>query len=100
VYHHFISYYLTSNRTDLELACWLGSHVAALATQATLGASASLALAYLSCEVFKKRFLRLKRLFETVNEPAPRQRVLRNPRGVSVQGTSFMHGGPVAPVAN
>jgi peptidoglycan/LPS O-acetylase OafA/YrhL len=65
VYHHFISYYLTTNRTDLELARWLGSHGAAVALQATLGASASLALAYLSYELFEKRFLRLKRLFET-----------------------------------
>jgi peptidoglycan/LPS O-acetylase OafA/YrhL len=70
VYHHFISYYLTSNRTDLELADWLGSHAAAVAMQATLGASASLALAYLSYEVFEKPFLRLKRLFETAKEPA------------------------------
>jgi peptidoglycan/LPS O-acetylase OafA/YrhL len=71
VYHHFISYYLTSNRTDLELAGWLGSHGAAVAVQATLGASASLALAYLSYELFEKRFLRLKRLFETGKQPAP-----------------------------
>jgi peptidoglycan/LPS O-acetylase OafA/YrhL len=71
VYHHFISYYLTSNRMDLELALWLGSHGAALAVQAALGASASLGLAYLSYELFEKRFLRLKRLFATVNEPAP-----------------------------
>jgi peptidoglycan/LPS O-acetylase OafA/YrhL len=71
VYHHFISYYLTSNRTDLELADWLGSHAAAVAMQATLGVSASLALAYLSYEAFEKPFLRLKRLFETVKEPAP-----------------------------
>ena len=71
VYHHFISYYLSSNRTDLELASWLGSHLAAVALQATLGMSASLALAYLSYELFEKRFLRLKRLFEPVKEPAP-----------------------------
>jgi peptidoglycan/LPS O-acetylase OafA/YrhL len=73
VYHHFISYYLSTNRTDLELALWLGSHWAAMALQATLGASASLALAYLSYELFEKRFLRLKRLFETAREPAPRR---------------------------
>lgn len=72
VYHHFISYYLTSNRTELELAGWLGSHGAAVALQATLGAAASLALAYLSYELFEKRFLRLKALFETGKEPAPR----------------------------
>jgi peptidoglycan/LPS O-acetylase OafA/YrhL len=71
VYHHFISYYLTSNRTDLKLAGWLGSHGAAVAMQATFGVSASLVLAYLSYEVFEKRFLRLKRLFETAKEPAP-----------------------------
>ena len=70
VYHHFISYYLISNRTELELARWLGSHVAAVALQAALGMSVSLALAYLSYEFFEKRFLRLKRLFETAKERA------------------------------
>jgi peptidoglycan/LPS O-acetylase OafA/YrhL len=73
VYHHFISYYLISNRTDLDLARWLGSHEAAVALQTTLGASASLALAYLSYELFEKRFLGLKRLFQTAKEPAPRR---------------------------
>ena len=61
VYHHFISYYLTTNRTELELAQWLGSHGAAVALQATLGAAVSLALAYVSYEFFEKRFLELKR---------------------------------------
>jgi peptidoglycan/LPS O-acetylase OafA/YrhL len=70
VYHHFISYYLTTNRTELELAHWLGSHGAAVALQAMMGASASLALAYVSYELFEKRFLRLKRLFATTEEPA------------------------------
>ena len=73
VYHHFISYYLTTNRTEFELAHWLGSHGAAVALQATLGASVSLALAYLSYELFEKRFLRLKRLFATAEEPAPQR---------------------------
>jgi peptidoglycan/LPS O-acetylase OafA/YrhL len=72
VYHHFISYYLASNRTDLELAPWLGSHLAAVVLQASLGMSASLAVAYLSYEFFEKRFLRLKRLFESAKEPAPK----------------------------
>ena len=70
VYHHFFSYYLTTNRTELELAQWLGSHGAAVALQATLGAAASLALAYVSYEFFEKRFLRLKRYFETAETPA------------------------------
>jgi peptidoglycan/LPS O-acetylase OafA/YrhL len=74
VYHHFISYYMISNRTDLQLSGWLGSHVAAVVLQATLGAAASLALAYVSYEVFEKRFLRLKRLFETARAPAAQPR--------------------------
>ena len=37
VYHHFISYYLSTNRTELELARWLGSHGAAVALQADPG---------------------------------------------------------------
>jgi peptidoglycan/LPS O-acetylase OafA/YrhL len=69
VYHHFISYYLSSNRTELELARWLGCHGAAVALQATLGALVSLAIAYLSYELFESRFLRLKRLFGTSKGP-------------------------------
>ena len=63
VYHHFISYYLTINRTEFELARWLGSHGAAVALQATLGVVASLGIAYISYEYFEKRFLGLKRFF-------------------------------------
>jgi peptidoglycan/LPS O-acetylase OafA/YrhL len=76
VYHHFISYYLVSNRTDLKLGGWLGSHSAAVALQATLGASISLALAYLSYELFEKRFLRLKRRFEPAKGSAPERPVV------------------------
>jgi len=71
VYHHFISYYLSSNQTELELTHWLGSHGAAVALQATLGGLASLAIAYASYELFEKRFLKLKRLFETAKELTP-----------------------------
>jgi peptidoglycan/LPS O-acetylase OafA/YrhL len=70
VYHHFISYYLTSNRTELELANRLGSHGLAVTLQATLGIAISVALAYLSYELFEKRFLSLKRRFETVKDEA------------------------------
>jgi peptidoglycan/LPS O-acetylase OafA/YrhL len=72
VYHHFVSYYLSINRTELELAHWLGSHGAAVALQATLGAAASLAVAYVSYELFEKRFLALKRLFATSARPSSR----------------------------
>ena len=94
VYHHFISFYLKSNRTDLELARWLGSHTAAVALQATLGAAASLALAYLSYEVFEKRFLRLKRLFETAKEPAAQyRRPMRSPRAFATRREQHPGGG-------
>ncbi len=63
VYHHFISYYLTVNQTEFELAHWLGSHGAAVALQATLGIAASIAIAWVSYEYFEKRYLRMKRFF-------------------------------------
>lgn len=63
VYHHFISYYLTINHTERQLTAWLGSHGAAIALQVTLGAAASIAIAYASYEWFEKRFLGLKRFY-------------------------------------
>jgi peptidoglycan/LPS O-acetylase OafA/YrhL len=63
VYHHFISYYLVTNRTELVLGDWLGSHSAAVVLQATAGALVSLLIAYLSYEFVEKRFLELKRFF-------------------------------------
>jgi peptidoglycan/LPS O-acetylase OafA/YrhL len=72
VYHHFISYYLTVNHTERELTTWLGSHGAAIALQATLGAAVSIAVAYVSYEFFEKRFLGLKRFYATAREPASR----------------------------
>jgi peptidoglycan/LPS O-acetylase OafA/YrhL len=49
--------------------------------QAMLGVSVSLALAYLSYRLFEKRFLRLKRLFETAKEPVPQRPVAVNLTG-------------------
>ena len=103
VYHHFISWYLTSNQTELELGRWLGSHGAAVALQATLGAAASLAVAYLSYELVEKRFLGLKRLFETAKEPAPQSptAVDAEPSGLS-QALPIRLGegpGPASPLA-
>jgi peptidoglycan/LPS O-acetylase OafA/YrhL len=70
VYHHFISYYLLTNRTAPELAHRLGSEGAAVALEATLGACAALGVAYLSYELLEKRLLRLKALFEGATPPA------------------------------
>jgi peptidoglycan/LPS O-acetylase OafA/YrhL len=52
------------------LTTWLGSHGAAIALQATLGAAVSVAIAYASYELFEKRFLGLKRFYATAKEPA------------------------------
>jgi peptidoglycan/LPS O-acetylase OafA/YrhL len=82
VYHHFISYYLTTNRTELQLTHWLGSHGLAVALQATLGASASLGIAYISYEFFEKRFLRLKPLFSAARAPIPESSVVGSSGGV------------------
>jgi len=71
VYHHFISYYLATNRTEFEVTRWLGSHGLAVALQATAGIAVSLMIAYLSYELFEKRFLKLKRLFDTTEERTP-----------------------------
>jgi peptidoglycan/LPS O-acetylase OafA/YrhL len=64
VYHHFISYYLMTHRTEFVVAGWIGSHLGAVLLQATAGIAASVAIAYLSYEFFEKRFLGLKRFFE------------------------------------
>ena len=53
-------------------AGWLGSFGGG-ALQATLGASTSLAPAYLRYKLFEKRVLRLKRPFETAKESAPQR---------------------------
>jgi peptidoglycan/LPS O-acetylase OafA/YrhL len=92
VYHHFISYYLTTNQTELELARWLGSHGTAVALQATLGVSASLVVAYLSYELFEKRFLRLKRLFGTANEPARQHQEAAGVQPTGPRGLGFPSG--------
>jgi hypothetical protein len=49
---------VTFNRSELELLQWLRSYDAAVALRSTLGTLGALALAYLSYELFEKRFLR------------------------------------------
>jgi peptidoglycan/LPS O-acetylase OafA/YrhL len=96
VYHHFISYYFSSNRTDLVLARWLGSHGGALVLQAVFGVSVSLALAYLSYELFEKRFLSLKRLFKTAREPVPERPAAGGPQPDRGSASGIVPGSPTA----
>jgi len=64
VYHHFLSYYLVTHRTEFTLARWLGSHGAAVALQASLGMALAIGVAWVSYEAFEKPILGLKRFFE------------------------------------
>ena len=61
VYHHFFSYYLVTHGTELALARVIGSHAVAVLVQAAAGIAASMAVAWLSYELFEKHFLDLKR---------------------------------------
>jgi peptidoglycan/LPS O-acetylase OafA/YrhL len=63
VYHHFLSYYMVTHRTEQVVAGWLGSHLAAVLLQAAAATAASALLAYASYELVEKRFLSLKRHF-------------------------------------
>ncbi|MBL8565387.1 MAG: acyltransferase [Hyphomicrobiaceae bacterium] len=93
VYHHFISYYFSVNKTELVVAGWIGSHTAAIALQAVAGMGASLVIAYLSYEYFEKRFLDMKRHFSahaTIDQipanlsSAPRARGGEQQKAISV----------------
>jgi peptidoglycan/LPS O-acetylase OafA/YrhL len=60
VFHGVIAYALQEGGTLDALGDALGSHLAAMLVQATLGAAASLAIAVASYELYEKHFLRLK----------------------------------------
>jgi peptidoglycan/LPS O-acetylase OafA/YrhL len=70
VYHHFLSYYLVKHGTEFALARAVGSHTLAVAIQAVLGMAASMAIAWLSYELFEKHFLELKRFWPSGRRPA------------------------------
>jgi peptidoglycan/LPS O-acetylase OafA/YrhL len=69
VYHHFLSYYFVTHGTEFALAAAVGSHTLAVALQAAGGIAASLALAWLSYELFEKHFLQLKRRWPSARAP-------------------------------
>jgi peptidoglycan/LPS O-acetylase OafA/YrhL len=63
VFHHFLSYYFVRHGTEFTLARAVGSHTAAVALQALGGIAASMAIAWLSYELFERHFLQLKRFW-------------------------------------
>jgi peptidoglycan/LPS O-acetylase OafA/YrhL len=81
VYHHFFSYYFTSQHTNVILAARLGcSNMTALLLQAAAGIAASVAIAWLSFEFFEQYFLRLKRYW-----PSSHARILQSPGDAPTQ---------------
>jgi peptidoglycan/LPS O-acetylase OafA/YrhL len=70
VYHHFLSYYFTTHGTEFVLARAVGSHTLAVFLQALAGMAVSMAVAWLSYELFEKRFLELKRYWPSTKKPA------------------------------
>ena len=66
VYHHFLSYYFITHGTEFALARAVGSHTLAVALQAAGGMAVSLAVAWLSYELFEKHFLRAEALLAFV----------------------------------
>jgi len=69
VYHGILQYQFVEMRAEERLTALLGSHAAAMAAKAAVGLFVSLAVSVASYELFEKRFLSLKMLFEA-NEPA------------------------------
>jgi peptidoglycan/LPS O-acetylase OafA/YrhL len=64
VFHAIFAYGFGAHATLPYFERLAGSHLAGLLLQAVVGTVASLALAFVSYELFESRFLRLKKLFE------------------------------------
>jgi peptidoglycan/LPS O-acetylase OafA/YrhL len=68
VYHHFLSFHATATHTLQRLTEMTGSLMVALVLQQAVGIAASIAIAWLSYELFEKHFLRLKRFWPSSRE--------------------------------
>jgi peptidoglycan/LPS O-acetylase OafA/YrhL len=61
VFHHFISYYFQTHRTEWVVAGWVGSHTLAVALQTLAGLTVSIGVAIASYHLFEARVLALRR---------------------------------------
>jgi peptidoglycan/LPS O-acetylase OafA/YrhL len=69
VYHHFLSYYFVTHATEWAVTRAVGSHILAVALQATVGMAVSMAVAWVSYEFFESYFLQLKRFWPSTKKP-------------------------------
>ena len=93
VFHHFVSYYFQTHRTEWVVAGWVGSHTLAVALQATVGIAVSIAVAVLSYHLFEARVLALKQRWTGGATAHPRRRM-------ASRATETISPGRSAPVAS
>ncbi len=71
VYHGVLSYHMMLMHTEDRLGALLGSHSAGIAAQTLIGVTLSLIVSVISYDLLEKRFLELKRYFESRPAAAP-----------------------------